>query len=148
MAYEGHEASGTIDVVLDEGAYAPERAHLGDAGMDLRTPIKVTLKAHSSVTIDTGVHCEIPFGWVGELESKSGLNVKHDIVSCGGTIDYGYTGSIAVKLYNFSDEDYTFESGDKIIQLVIHPCWLPHVRVVEKLHGSERGDNGFGSTGK
>ena len=148
MAYMGYEANGIMEVALDEGAYLPERAHLGDAGLDLRTPVEVTLKAHSSVTIDTGVHCEIPLGWVGELESKSGLNVKHDIVSCGGTIDYGYTNSIRVKLYNMGDEDYTFECGDKIIQLVIHPCWLPNVKVVDKVHGSDRGDNGFGSSGK
>lgn len=148
MAYMGYEASGLIEVALDEGAFEPERAYLGDAGMDLRTPVRATIKAHGSVVIDTGVHCEIPLGWMGKLESKSGLNVKHDIVSCGGVIDYGYTNSIKVKLYNMGDKDYTFERGDKIVQLVIHPCWLPHVKLVDRVHGGERGSNGFGSSGK
>lgn len=139
---------GIMRVQLDEGAFEPIRAHRGDAGLDIRTPVDVTIKAHGSATIDTGLRIEIPYGYVGELESKSGLNVIHDIVSCGGTIDYGYTNSIRVKLYNFSDEDYTFSRGDKIIQLVIHPVWLPTVQVVDKITGGERGDNGFGSSGR
>ena len=139
---------GFIRTVLDDGAFEPVRGHLGDAGLDLRTPERVTVKAHGSALIDTGVHVEIPYKYVGELESKSGLNVKHDIVSCGGTIDHGYTGSIRVKLYNFGDEDYTFEKGDKIVQLVIYPVWLPTAKIVDELPNTERGANGFGSTGR
>jgi len=139
---------GMMRVQLDEGAFEPVRAHRGDAGLDILTPVDVTIKAHGSATIDTGVHIELPYGFVGELESKSGLNTKHDIVSCGGTIDFGYDGSIRAKLYNMGDEDYTFARGDKIIQLVIHPVWLPNIQVVEKITGGERGANGFGSSGK
>ena len=139
---------GIMRVKLDEGAFEPIRAHRGDAGMDIRTPVDVTIKAHGSATIDTGVHIELPYGFVGELESKSGLNVNYGIVSCGGTIDYGYDGSISAKLYNMGDEDYTFSRGDKIIQLVIHPVWLPTVQVVEEITGGERGANGFGSSGR
>lgn len=138
---------GMMRVQLDEGAFEPVRAHRGDAGADLRTPVDVTIKAHGSATIDTGVRIELPYGYVGELESKSGLNVKHDVVSCGGTIDYGYTGSVRVKLYNMGDEDYTFHRGDKVVQLVIHPVWLPSFEVVKEITGGERGSNGFGSTG-
>ena len=137
-----------VNVVLDDGAFIPLRGHAEDAGLDLRTPKRVTLKAHSSVSIDTGTHVEIPYGYVGELESKSGLNVKHDIVSCGGTIDSGFTSSITAKLFNFGDEDYTFEAGDKIVQLVIHPVWLPKVKIVDKLPDAERGSGAFGSTGR
>lgn len=148
MSFMGYEASGIMEVALDEGAFEPVRAHRGDAGLDIRTPIDFTIRAHDSAEIDTGIHVEIPLGWVGELESKSGLNVKYSIVSCGGTIDYGYTGSIRVKLFNFGDEDHVFERGDKIVQLVIHPCWLPSIKVVDMVHGSDRGDNGFGSSGR
>ena len=136
-----------LRVVLDEGAFIPERAHSTDAGMDLRTPVEVTVPAHGSATIDTGVHMAIEPGWHGKLESKSGLNVKHDIVSLGGEIDSGYTGSIVAKLYNMGNEDYHFERGDKIVQIVIQPCGLCGIEVVDSLDDTERGTGGFGSTG-
>ena len=135
-------------VVLDEGAFIPERAYSTDAGMDLRTPVEVTIPAHGSATIDTGVHMAIEPGWFGKLESKSGLNVKHDIVSLGGVIDSNFVGSIRVKLYNMSDMDYHFERGDKIVQIIIQPCGLCAVEVVDSLEDTERGSNGFGSTGR
>lgn len=134
-------------VVLDEGAYMPKRAHELDAGYDLRTPVRRVLHAHESLVIDTGVHVEIPAGYVGILKSKSGLNVKHDIMGTG-TIDAGYTGSIRVKLYNHGYIDHVFEKGDKIIQLVILPILTPELELVDKLEDTERGADGFGSTGK
>ena len=134
-------------VVLDEGAFIPERAYSTDAGMDLRTPVEVTVPAHGSATIDTGVHMAIEPGWFGKLESKSGLNVKHDIVSLGGVVDASYRGSIHAKLYNMGNEPYHFERGDKIVQIVIQPCGLCGVEVVDELDDTERGTGGFGSTG-
>lgn len=137
-----------MKIVLDEGAYLPEKAHRADAGYDLRTPKKVVIRRHESVCIDTGVHMQIPDGWYGQLFSKSGLNVKHDIVSLGGTVDSGFTGSIVVKLYNLGEEDYVFEAGDKIVQIVLMPCGNFYMTQVDELEETERGDNGFGSTGK
>lgn len=137
-----------MKIVLDEGAYLPEKAHRADAGYDLRTPKKVVIRRHESVCIDTGVHMQIPDGWYGQLFSKSGLNVKHDIVSLGGTVDSGFTGSIVVKLYNLGEEDHVFEAGDKIVQIVFMPCGTFCVTQVDELEETERGDNGFGSTGK
>ena len=137
-----------INVVLDEGAFEPERAHTEDAGLDLRTPVTFTVPARGFAKIDTGVHVGIEKYHYGKLESKSGLNVNHHIVSCGGVIDAGYKGSIVVELYNLSDEDYTFDAGDKIIQLIIKPCDLPVVKIVDELPDSDRGANGFGSSGK
>lgn len=136
-----------MKIVLDDGAYMPTRAHEWDAGLDLRTPKRVVLHQHDSVVIDTGVHVEIPEGYVGLLKSKSGLNVKHDIIG-DGTIDAGYTGSIRVKLYNLGYMDYVFSKGDKIIQLVITPIILPKLDVAERLDETDRGDGGFGSSGK
>ena len=80
-------------------------------------------------------------------KSKSGLNVKHGIIS-DGVIDSGYTGSIVVKLYNMSGFDYKINAGDKISQLVILSCLLPGLEPVEALEDTERGDCGFGSTGR
>lgn len=136
-----------MKIKLDPGAYLPERAHDADAGYDLRSPIKTILFAGKAVIIDTGVHVQIPTGYVGMLKSKSGLNVNHDIVG-EGVIDSGYTGSIRVKLYNHGKEIYVIEVGDKISQLVILPVLTPELELVEELEESERGDGGFGSTGR
>ena len=100
-----------------------------------------------SATIDTGVHVEIPEGCCGFIKSKSGLNVKHGLTA-DGVIDAHYTGSIAVKLYNHTSEEHKFEVGDKIAQLVIVPCLLPDLELVDSLEETDRGDNGFGSTGR
>ena len=81
------------------------------------------------------------------LKSKSGLNVKHDITS-EGVIDVGYTGSIVVKLYNHGIKPYSVKRGDKITQLVIMPIICPSIEIVEDLQETERGNGGFGSTGR
>lgn len=136
-----------MKIVIDPGAYLPERAHDLDAGYDLRSPIRVYVPPYSNAIIDTGVHIEIPEGYVGMLKSKSGLNVKHDITS-EGVIDSGYTGSICVKLYNHGQNAYEVNKGDKISQLVIMPIFTPALEIVSHLDSTERGDGGFGSTGK
>ena len=136
-----------MNIKLDKGAFMPTRAHETDAGLDLRTPIDVIVPAMGSVTIDTGVHIELPQSTTGFLKSKSGLNVNHGLTS-EGVIDVGYTGSIRVKLYNHSHTSYQFKSGDKISQLVILPVLIPKLELVSDLDDTERGDNGFGSSGK
>jgi len=141
------KARSLIKVTLDAGARMPERAHPEDAGLDLFSPEAVKVPARGSAVIDTGVHVEIQNGYAGMIKSKSGLNIKHGIIS-DGVVDAGYTGSIRVKLYNLSDEDYMVELGDKISQLVIVPVVTPSVDIVGEIGGSERGDGGFGSTGR
>lgn len=136
-----------MEVMLDNGAYMPSRAHSTDAGLDLRTPKAVTVPAYGSTTVDTGVHVALPHGHAGLLVSKSGLNVKHDITSTG-LIDEGYTGSIVVKLYNNSGEDYEAKEGDKITQLVVIPVVCESLEQVSAFNTTGRGDNGFGSTGR
>ena len=81
-----------LKVKLDPLAYLPERAHPTDAGVDLRTPHDVLVMPGVGAVVDTGVHIQLPPGTVGMLKSKSGLNVKHGIVS-EGVIDEGYTGT-------------------------------------------------------
>lgn len=139
-----------VDVVLDDGAYMPERAYEFDAGFDLRTPKKCFIPFGRSAVIDTGVHVKIPRGYVGMLKSKSGLNVNHGLVG-EGVIDADYTGSIKVKLYNNGESAYTFDKGDKIIQLVILPIPYIYMTQVDGFNDkgkNVRGDNGFGSTGR
>ena len=136
-----------MNVMLDEGAFMPEFAHKTDAGADLRSPVDAVVPARESVVIDTGVHVEIPEGYVGMLKSKSGLNVKHNLIG-EGVIDSGFMGSIRVKLYNHSGERYYIRRGDKITQLVILPVMLPDLEQVDRLDDTERGCGGFGSTGR
>lgn len=136
-----------MKIKLDPGAKMPTRAHLWDAGMDLYAMEGKTVPAHGSAVFDTGVHIELPHLSVGFLKSKSGLNVNHDITS-DGVIDTGYTGSIKVKLYNHGDVDYNVNPGDKISQLVILPIDIPDLDVVDELEETDRGDNGFGSSGR
>ena len=136
-----------MKIKLDKGAYMPERAHSTDAGADLRAPHDATVMPKGSVVIDTGVHIELPPNTVGMLKSKSGLNVKHGITS-EGVIDVGYTGSVAVKLYNHSNKPYEVKAGDKISQLVVMPILIPTFELVEELEETERGEKGFGSSGR
>ena len=141
-----------MKVFLEEDAFAPTRAHQTDAGLDLRSRDgDFWLFPGQSYVFDTGVHIRLPKGTFGKIESKSGLNVSASVVSCGGVIDEGYVGSIAVKLYNFGHESYHFQRGDKIAQLVIMPYLAPEIEPVEDLRElghSDRGLAGFGSSGR
>jgi dUTP pyrophosphatase len=138
-----------LNVMLDDGAFMPEKAHDADAGFDLRTPVDFWMGQGSEILIDTGVHVEIPKGYVGFLKSKSGLNVNYGITS-DGVIDSGYTGSIKAKLYRSAAprKEKAFEAGDKITQLVILPIPDIEMVLVDEFHETERGNNGFGSSGR
>lgn len=102
---------------------------------------------HCGKSIDTGVHVEIPYGYVGFLKSKSGLYVNNSITS-DGTIDSGYSGSIVCKLINHGNTACSFKRGDKITQLVVVPCVLGDTEIVDEINSGDRGNSGFGSTGR
>jgi dUTP pyrophosphatase len=136
-----------MNIMLDDGAFVPTRAHEADAGLDIYAMNKQIVPARSSAIFDTGVHIELPPDTVGFLKSKSGLNVKHGILS-EGVIDEGYTGTIVVKLYNNSHRDYIVNRGDKISQLVVLPVIKPNLTLVDRFDETDRGNNGFGSSGK
>lgn len=137
-----------MKIILDEGARMPEKAHSTDAGFDLFARETKIISARGSETFDTGVHIELPPGTVGMLKSKSGLNVKHNITS-EGVIDVGYTGSIVAKLYNNSGRDYRVNVGDKITQLVVLPLVdVGELELTKHFEETERGDKGFGSSGR
>ena len=136
-----------MKIKLDPGAIMPTRAHALDAGLDLYAREMQVVPAHGAAFFDTGVHMNLPAGTEGDVRSKSGLNRKHKLF-CTGTIDEGYTGSIGVTLFNLGDEEYVVRAGDKIGQLVIHPIVRPHMVLVDELDSFERGESGFGSTGR
>lgn len=136
-----------MKIILDKDkGIMPTRAYPTDAGLDLYTPESYFIEAHGSVVIDTGVHIQLPPHTMGLVISKSGLNTKFDIESIG-VIDEGYTGSICVKLQNHRRSAYMVNRGDKISQLVVVPISTPDLEVVEEFETTERGNNGFGSTG-
>lgn len=136
-----------IQIKLDRGAIAPSRGHTWDGGLDLYAMEDEVIPVQSRRTFDTGIHLTIPEGWCGLIRSRSGMMVKHGITT-DGTIDAHYTGSIRVCLFNNGCVEYPVKAGDKIAQLVIVPCMLPRLELVDQLEETDRGDSGFGSTGR
>lgn len=137
-------------IALDSGAFEPTKAHTADGGFDLYAPADCVVYNVLGTIVDTGVHIEIPAGYVGLIKSRSGLNIKQNVI-CEGVIDSGYTGSIKVKLRHMTDLQHEWvciHRGDRIAQLVIVPCFSEELEVVDKLEDTERGDNGFGSSGR
>ena len=150
-----------MKIMLDEGAKV-SRAHPWDAGLDLHSPKDNSIPGSKYTAplfnhgyglvgvgqrvIDTGVHVEIPEGYVGFIKSRS--SYLSSGLFTDGTIDSHYTGSIKVKLFNTSAKEFKINAGDKIAQLVIVPCLLPELELVDELEETDRGDGGFGSTGR
>ena len=130
-------------------AVLPEQAYEGDAGLDLAACEGAVLDPGQRATIGTGIAVEIPDGYAGFVQPRSGLASRHGIgvVNAPGLVDSGYRGEIRVVLLN-TDESETFvvEPGMRIAQLVIAP--VASVRLVEvgELTASSRGDRGFGSS--
>lgn len=140
-----------MKVMVERGGYMPQRAHFDDAGIDFRTPEEFTLQPHGgSRVVDLKVRVQIPVGCFGKLESKSGLNVNHNIQCTGGVIDSGFRGSIKVRITNNGDQAYTFKQGDKIVQMVLIPVLLADLQQVPMLDDSISGrdEAGWGSTGR
>lgn len=139
--------SNTIKIKLEPGAKLPTRAHTKDAGLDIYAAEDAILRPGSHATIETGVHVQIPEGYVGLLTSKSGLMREHGL-TCRGTIDADYTGTIKAIVFNHGGQIYPIHAGDKITQLVIVPIITPEPEIVDELPETERGADGFGSTGR
>lgn len=137
----------TIRTVLDEGAFLPERAHATDAGADLRTPVEVRVPPHDSALVHTGTHIELPPGTCGLVVSKSGLMV-HNALTSTGLIDEGFTGEIVLRIFNDGPDWHTFRAGDKVSQVAVLPVLYPTYELVDELRGGDRGENGYGSTGR
>ena len=135
-----------MKVVVDSGANIPTRGHKRDAGLDLYATKSGWLFPKSRKVFGTGFHAEIPVGFVGMLTSKSGLMASG--ITSRGTIDSGYVGEIRAVLFNHSWKFVKIHKGQKITQLVLMPIFTPELELVESLEATDRGDGGFGSTGK
>ncbi len=130
----------------------PDYATIHSAGMDLRANLEnsVVLKPLERSLIPTGIYIQLPNGYEAQIRPRSGLAIKHgiSIVNAPGTIDADYRGEIKVILANLSNEDFTINDGERICQMIV----AKHERVewveVDELDETERGDGGFGHTGK
>lgn len=135
-----------MKVALDKDAFIPVRAHRYDAGLDLFALRGGWLMPKSRRVFDTGVHMAIPKMCVGLMTSKSGLMAKHGI-TCRGTIDSGYTGTVKAVLFNHGWLPVKIARGQKIAQIVIMPIITPDMELTKRLEDTPRGKGGFGSTG-
>lgn len=133
---------------LAKNATVPSYAHATDAGLDLHATEAVTLEPGDRAGVATGIALQIPEGYVGLIWDKSGIAIKHGLKVMGGVIDAGYRGEIIIGLKNLSDKSYRFEAGDKVAQMVIQKVEQPTIELVDSLDTSDRGEGGFGSTGK
>jgi dUTP pyrophosphatase len=121
-----------------DGLPLPRRASPGSAGWDLRA------------AVGTGLHLEIPPGWEAQVRPRSGLALAHGVtvVNAPGTIDSDYRGEVRVLLVNLGGEPYAVSRGDRVAQLVFSPVHESEWEESGELADSERGDGGFGSTGR
>lgn len=137
--------------LLDPEMPVPSYAHAGDAGVDLRSRVEMVIPAGERALVPTGIAIAIPDGYVGLVHPRSGLAIKHGIsmVNTPGTIDAGYRGEIQVILINHDrSEGFTISRFDRIAQLLIQRVERVEFEEVDHLPESERGEGGFGSSGR
>jgi len=130
----------------------PESTTHGAAGLDLRAAIEapLVLPPGSRQAVPTGLHIAIPEGFEAQVRPRSGLALRHGILipNAPGTIDSDYRGEIQVILMNAGEADFEIVRGDRIAQLVIAPVMKPEWVEVDSLDETDRGDGGFGHTGR
>ncbi len=146
--------SESLDVLvqrLDAGLPLPSYEHPGDAGMDLRSRVDVTLAPGQRSLVPTGIALALPDGYAAFVLPRSGLAVRHGLtlVNSPGTIDAGYRGEIQVCLVNLDPRaPVELHRGDRVAQLVVQAVARCVLHEVERLPGSHRDTGGFGSTGR
>lgn len=129
----------------------PERAHRGDAGLDLVASEGCSIPPGGRVAVPTGIAVAIPAGHAGLVVPRSGLARRHGVTvaNAPGLIDAGYRGELMVLLVNLGDAPHEVAAGDRVAQLVVVPVALPDPNTVDALPDSDgRGAGGFGSTGR
>lgn len=137
--------------VLIVAASTPVVAHPGDAGADLSSTVDCVIAPGERMTVPTGVSIALPRGYVAFIVPRSGLAARHGItiVNSPGTVDAGYRGEILVTLLNTdAHAPFSVATGDRIAQMVVLPFASVNFVPVDRLPGSERGTDGFGSTGR
>ena len=137
---------------LPHNRILPEYKTEGAAGMDLCAAISepIELKPLERTLIPTGLKIELEHGYEAQIRPRSGMSIKHGItlINCVGTIDEDYRGEVCVAVVNISNEPYTIQPDERIAQMVITNYVQAKLEVVEELSDTDRGEGGFGATGK
>ncbi|EMG46631.1 Deoxyuridine 5'-triphosphate nucleotidohydrolase [Candida maltosa Xu316] len=128
----------------------PTKGSVLSAGYDLYSSEEATIPAHGQGLVATDISIIVPIGTYGRVAPRSGLAVKHGISTGAGVIDADYRGEVKVVLFNHSDKDFEIKEGDRIAQLVLEKIVNADIQEIslEELDNTERGEGGFGSTGK
>ena len=110
----------------------------------------IVLKPLERFLVPTGIKIELPKNYEAQIRPRSGLSIKHGIslINCVGTIDEDYRGEVKVGLVNLSNDTYTIKRGERIAQMIIASVTKANIEIVEELSETQRGEGGFGSTGK
>lgn len=133
---------------MDERATLPTVGYEGDAGLDLHAIAKTIIPAGERMMVRTGIAMVIPQGYVGLIWDRSSWAAKYGLHNMAGVIDAGFRGEIMVVMFNTSQADFTIEAGDRIGQMIIQPFLSVNIKEISELPAAERGEGGFGSTGK
>ncbi len=140
-----------IKLVTKEGNI-PKYETTGSAGMDLKATLTepIILEPSERKLVPTGLFIELPKGYEAQVRARSGLAIKHGItlINCIGTIDSDYRGELKVPLVNLGTEPFEIKNGERIAQLIVAKYETVEWEIVEKLSETERGEGGFGHTGK
>ena len=141
-----------VNIINKSNFEAPAYATENSAGVDLRANIDgpLLLQPMQRKLIPTGIYMELPVGYEAQVRPRSGLAIKHGltVLNAPGTIDADYRGEIGVPIINLSEEDYVIQPGERIAQMVITIYAKVEFAEVKELTHTERGEGGFGSTGK
>lgn len=135
---------------LTEDAVIPKYMTPGSVGLDLTAVEFAFIRNGQIRLLSTGLAVELPEGTEGQIRPRSSLASKYGltVVNSPGTIDTDYRGEIKVAVINLGSEPFVVRPGERIAQLVIVPVIKPEIEVVDDLSSTERGEGGFGSTGK
>lgn len=143
--------------VLSENATIPSRNNSTDAGLDLYAVEDVFIAENETKVIKTGLAVAIPNGYVGKIEDRSSMAAR-GLRTGAGVIDSGYTGEVGVVVHNLNNKSnkdpvlwrngYMIKRGDKIAQLLVYKVETPSINVVSSMEKTNRGNNGFGSSGR
>jgi len=133
---------------LSEHAQAPTRGSSVAAGYDLYAAEEMVIEPGKRACVKTDIQIEVPDGTYGRVAPRSGLAAKHGIDVGAGVVDKDYRGNVMVLLFNFGDAAFNVARGDRIAQLVLEKICMAELEELPTLDDTERGDGGFGSTGK
>ncbi len=141
-----------VNFKMDEGCgdLRPHKQHIGDSGFDLKSRISTVLKRGKFMNVPTGLFLELPLNTEAQVRPRSGLAARMGItvLNTPGTVDASYRGEVQVILINHGEQDFVINRGDRIAQMVIQT--IPEIDFVEQesLNDTDRGNGGFGSTGR